>query len=90
MSMPNFSASACKLGNRSRRNAGVCALMSRYTQSSPVRFISKSIARATTSRGARSFIGWWRSMNASPVDSRSTPPSPRSASLIRKLFAAGW
>ena len=29
-------------------------------------------------------------MNASPAALRRTPPSPRSASLMRKLFACGW
>ena len=37
-----------------------------------------------------SFISWCRSMNAVPSVSRRMPPSPRRASLIRKLLASGW
>ena len=53
-----------------------------------MRFISKSMARATTSRGARSPSGWWRAMNGSPSGRRSVAPSPRSASLIEEALGA--
>ncbi|MNE42747.1 hypothetical protein D3C80_1368950 [compost metagenome] len=65
-------------------------LMSRYTQSIPRRFISWSMARATMSRGASSARGSKRSMKRSPLGSLSRPPSPRTASVIRKFFACGW
>ena len=48
------------------------------------------MARATTSRGARSFqSGEYFAMNALPSGDSSTPPSPRTASLIRKPSAPG-
>ena len=55
-----------------------------------------TMARATTSRGARSPPGSYASMNASPRSLTSRAPSPRSASEIRKrgapgsLSAVGW
>ena len=54
-------------------------------------FISKSIARATMSRGASSARSSCSGMKrATPSGSFSTPPSPRTASLIRKDLACGW
>src|SRR4030065_205327 len=50
-------------------------------------FISKSIARATTSRGASSARSSWTCMKRLPSGSNSLPPSPRTASLMRKDLA---
>ncbi|OPY92631.1 MAG: hypothetical protein A4E73_00932 [Syntrophaceae bacterium PtaU1.Bin231] len=35
-------------------------------------------------------MGWYFSMKGIPFFRRRTPPSPRTVSLIRKDFAAGW
>jgi hypothetical protein len=67
---------------------GLC-VMSRKTQSRPWRFISKSMARATMSRGASSARRRVRH-EALPSGRRSRPPSPRRASVIRKDLACGW
>ena len=67
-------------GKRSRTNAGFLSVMSSSTWSAPVLFISKSMARATTSRGASSPRGSWLFMNGVPSRRRRTAPSPRSAS----------
>ena len=76
-------------GNRSMMNrAGLC-VMSSHTCSAPLFFISLSIARATTSRGASDFNGCHASMNSLPSSDLSTPPSPRTASLMRNDFAFG-
>ena len=64
--------------------------MSRNTQSSPVRFISESIARATTSRGARSAIVVVAVHEGVARGGRRIPPSPRTASVIRNDLACGW
>ena len=64
--------------------------MSRKTQSSPVRFISESIDRATMSRGASDPRGSYLRMNSRPCRSTSTAPSPRTASEMRNRFACGW
>ena len=44
-----------------------------------------AIPRETTSRGANSASGWTAGMNRCPPASRSTAPSPRTASEIMKL-----
>ena len=64
-------------------------LMSRYRCSAPNRFISKSIARATASRGASSPRGSCRCIKGSPSGKVRRPPSPRIASEIRKVLASG-
>src|SRR5680860_692171 len=48
------------------------------------------MARATTSRGARSPWGCWEAMNAWPCSSRSTAPSPRNASESSGRGIDGW
>ncbi len=56
----------------------------------PEFFSSVSIAWATTSRGARLFMGWYLSMKGVPFFSFRIAPSPRTASLIRNALASGW
>ena len=77
-------------GKCSRMNSAGWCEMSRYTQSRPCFFISKSMARATTSRGASSARGSCCGMKRVPSGSSSRPPSPRTASLIRKDLTCGW
>ena len=77
-------------GKRFIRYARPFFLMSRYMQSSPVRFISESIERATMSRGARLPRGSYFFMNSLPCLSTRTAPSPRTASDMRKRLAWGW
>ena len=78
-----------------RKRAGLW-VMSRNTQSAPLAFISASMPRATASRVARSPRGSYFVMKASPCWLTSTPPSPRTASEMRKFFASrlkkqvGW
>ena len=50
----------------------------------PVLFISESTARAVMSRGARDLRGSYLCMNSLPSAPVSTPPSPRTASEMRK------
>ena len=77
-------------GKRFMRYARPFARMSRYMQSSPVRFISESIERATMSRGARLPRGSYFFMKGLPCLLTSTAPSPRTASEMRKRRASGW
>ena len=58
------------------------ARASRNTHASPVCVRRASIAAATTSRGARSPIGWVPAVTDWPWASTSTAPSPRSASVM--------
>ncbi len=93
MSMPSLAQCARMLGKCACRNAGLWCEMSRCTQSRPCFFISKSMARATTSRGASSARGSCAGMKRVPPaegGSSNRPPSPRTASLIRKVFSCGW
>ena len=53
-------------GSARARSAGFLSVMSRSTWSAPVRFISKSMARATMSRGASSPRGSCSFMNGVP------------------------
>ena len=62
-------------------------VLQRQVHGPPVRSASRTIARDTRSRGARSPAGSYRAMNASPSAFRSRAPSPRSASDSRKR---GW
>ena len=55
---------------------------SRKTWSLPVAAICRTIALATTSRGASSASSCWPTMNRSPSTSTSSAPSPRTASEI--------
>jgi hypothetical protein len=48
------------------------------------------MARATTSRGASSARSSCCGMKRVPSGSSSLPPSPRTASLMRKDLARGW
>ena len=48
------------------------------------------MARATTSRGASSARSSCAGMKRVPSGSSSRPPSPRTASVIRKDLASGW
>ena len=57
------------------------------TWSLPHAFISVAMARATTSRGASSFMGWYPGMNRSPLVLYKRAPAPRTASETKKL---GW
>ena len=59
------------------------------TESSPLAFSSLSMARATVSRVARSPRGSYLVMKGRPFLSISRPPSPRTASEIRKFLALG-
>ena len=59
------------------------------TLSAPDARISATIARATTSRAANSPSTSYRSMNRRPPASSKTPPSPRTASEMRKGGAPG-
>ncbi|MNP16596.1 hypothetical protein D3C76_1090000 [compost metagenome] len=88
--MPNVRQRSYMVGKWVLMKSSDLWLMSRYTQSTPRRFISWSMARATISRGASSSRGSKRGMKRSPLGSRSNAPSPRSASVIRKLLACGW
>ncbi len=64
-------------------------LISRNIQSAPSRFISWSIARATISRGASSPRSSTSGINREPSGRLRYAPSPRSASVRRKLRACG-
>ena len=64
-------------------------LISKYIQSAPKRFISKSIARATISLGANSARSSKLGINLVPSGRRSTAPSPRNASVNKKVPALG-
>ncbi len=76
------------VGKCSCRKAGLWCEMSRCTQSRPCFFISKSMARATMSRGASSARSSCAGMKRVPSGSSRRPPSPRTASLIRKDLAS--
>ena len=78
------------VGKCSTRNASPRCVASSQTWSRPCFFISKSIARATMSRGASSMRGSCAAMNRVPSGSVRWAPSPRSASVIRKLRSCGW
>ncbi|MNT40954.1 hypothetical protein D3C72_1772980 [compost metagenome] len=84
------------VGNRCATNSGSRWLRSSQTWSVPSAAIWRAIARATTSRGARSRIGCTPAIKASPARFLKTAPSPRTASEIKKVGlpgryrAVGW
>ena len=78
-----------QVGNLFLMNSDCLWVRSTYTQSAPLSFISASIPRATASRVASSPRLSYFSMNLFPCSVISTPPSPRTASEIKKFFANG-
>ena len=64
-------------------------VMSKKTHGEPVRFISLSMLRATTSRGASSSLSSYLDMKRSPRALYSLPPCPLTASVIKNAFSFG-
>ena len=87
MSMPTRRHIAAIVGNRARtRSASRCCSV--RNTGPPDASISRTMPRATTSRGARSPAASYRCMKVSPRPFTSFAPSPRSASDIRNLRRA--
>ena len=80
MSMPCSSSRSLIVGKRRRRKSAPRCRASSHTWSDPVSAIRRTIACATTSRGASSAIGCTSGMNRTPSVSSSSAPSPRTAS----------
>mmetsp|Transcript_37468 Transcript_37468/g.94564 ORF Transcript_37468/g.94564 Transcript_37468/m.94564 type:complete len:260 (-) Transcript_37468:761-1540(-) len=99
MSKPSSAHLAAMLGKWcSTSLAGLCEML-RSTCESPRSISSLWIERATMSRGASSILlGSYFDMNRSPPKLYSSPPSPRTASEMRKVrpllvgsySAVGW